>query len=250
MENANKPQTIRSVACDLMHLNYSQTSEIEKLRQKLICISEKNNNNSDALIVMMMAEIMSGNRTKALDTEALIWQQGAELTDFFQLIYCDNLINLGEIEKIKILLEDKLTKIGDNLKYFYNIFVRFALITGDLTLLHRISEYENLNIKEETLINFAQKNAFTYAAVDYKKIVNIILSNIKNHLCAFDYGIYDNEEIDIVFYTPYQNMKNLSLANAIDEEIEEYLKNDDKLALSGISYRIDNITNHPAWLKS
>ena len=196
-----------------------------------------------------MAATMIGDRKKALEINQKIWQKGEPLSDFFQLIYLDNLINLAEVEQLKMVLEPRLNCIGDNLEHFYNIFARYALLCGDLALLVRISEYENLTIKENALLNFANQNAFKFSVIDYRNVISIILKNISSDLCGFDYGISSNGNIDIIFFTPFEKIRNAPYRKKINEEIADYFEKEKRPALQGISYKIENIATHKAWIK-
>ena len=213
MDDKNLKQNARSLINNLLHLDYSQTDKIEEAAQKLndLCMLNETNN-SCALIGLMMAAIMLGDVKKAHELDDLIWKKGGDLSDFFQLIYSDNLINIGEIEKLKMILNSKFENIGNNLKYFYNIYIRYALMTGDLALITRIKDYKNLEIREEELFAFAENTAFNFAAVDYRNIIKIILKNLKDELCAFDYGFYKGGLVEIVCYTPNQDIKNALLS--------------------------------------
>lgn len=249
MDNEEQKHNVRQIINNLLYLDYSKKKEIAIAEKKLEELSKESDDNSCALVGLMLTAIMSGNRKKACEIDELIWQKGGILSDFFLLIYSDNLINLGKIEKLKMVLGEKLENIGNNLKHFYNIFTRYALLTGDLALIARINEYENLEIREEVLFNFAKKTAFNFTSIDYRNIIKIILDNLKDELCAFDYGIYENGKVEIVCYTPNQEIKNAADRQKINKEIAEYSETTNRHTIENLDYKIKNISLHPAWIK-
>ena len=250
MEQSEVKQQARSFIDELLTYSYAQIFDILPTEKKLQELHEQSPNSIEVLIGLMFAAIMLGKRQEALDISDKIWTIGGELSDFFELIYTNNLLNLGEIERARIILEARLANIGDNLQNFYMVMTKYALLSGRLTLLQQISDYPNMYERESDLFDFAESHALNFSIKDYRAIIRIILDNLKDVLCAWEYNMYLHEGIELVFYTSLDIPQNEKLQEQLFEKINGYFTSMEQPPLEDLFLLLQNIKLHPAWIET
>lgn len=248
MEHEEVKQKARKIINELLEYPYSQIFDISPAEQNLKALYQESPNSIEPLIGLMFANIMLGNRQTAVGLGDKIWGIGGELSDFFELIYTDCLLNIGEIDKAGILLQSRLNNIGENLKRFYSVMVKYALLSGNLMLLKQIGEYPNIYTQEPTLFDFANNHALNMSVKDYRAILEIISENVGKCLCSVEYAMYPGKGVELLLYTSEGVEQNDIILKQIFEKIDGYHLSMQQPALMDFFIRILNIKLHPAWL--
>ena len=246
MENTEQNSDIKSILKNLMTSPYSQTENIVLTEQNLKNLYQENPQNIEILIGLLFCNVMFGKRGLALELSQKIWQLGGNLSPFFELVYSDCLINLGELEKAEILITPRLKKLSDNLDYFYMVFVKYALASGNLFLLTQIGEYPGNDV-EKTLFDFAKKHAFNESSIQYKSLIKIVMNTIKNDLCSLEYVMYP-DVVEIILYTSKTEEENNAIQDKIETNLEEIFSQT-AFEFDDFSIKLENISNHTAWLE-
>ena len=248
MEHEEAKTQARAIINELLEYSFAQTFDILPTEQKLKALYQQAPNSIEVLIGLMLANIMLGNRSTALGLSDKIWSIGGELSPFFELIYSDNLLNLGEVEKAGIILASRLENIGDNLQHFYMVMVKYALLSGKLALLKQIGSYPGIYSKEEALFDFADNHALDMSVKDYRAVIRVILDNLKDNLCAFEYTMHPGDGIELLFYTSADIPQNAALQQQLFDKINGYFMSMQQPELDDLFIRLLNIKLHPAWL--
>ena len=248
MEHEEVKKQTREILNELLTYPYAQIFDIAPAEQQLKNIYQNSENALEPLIGLMFANLMLGNRSTAVGLGEKIWGIGGELSPFFELIYSDCLLNVGEIEKAGILLQSRLNNIGENLTHFYSVMVKYALLSGNLSLLKRIGEYPDIYNQEATLFDFANNHAFNLSVKDYRAILKIITDNVGQYLCSVEYVMYKEKGVELVLYTSENVDQNNSLLEKIFEKIDGYYLSMQQPPLTDFFIKILNIKLHPAWL--
>lgn len=231
----------------LVVLPYSQIFDIAPLERDLSNIHEQNPNIAEALIGMMFCAIMQGNKQKAIELANKIWNIGVNVIDELEMLYTDCLINIGEFEKARILITNRMNDVEKNLNLFYNAVVKFAICTGELYILTNLAKYPEVYITEPPLFDFAEKYSDGINNKHYSAILKIINDTIGNFVCTTEYMIHDYGDIQLCLYTSLGNEENSKLQNIIFEKIKGYYISMQEVAKKNIFIRIENINLHPAW---
>lgn len=248
MDYQEAKQQAREIINELLEYPFSQTFDILPAEQKLKLLYQQVPSSLEALIGLMLANIMLGNRATALGLSDKIWSLGGELSPFFELLYSDNLLNLGEVDKVGILLAQRLNNIGENLPNFYMVMVKYALLSGKLTLLKQIGQYPDVYQQEPDLFDFADNHALDLSVKDYRAVIRIILDNLKETLCAFEYNMHPEDGLELLLYTSLDVEQNSALQQQLFAKINGYFMSMQQPKLDDLFLKVLNIKLHPSWL--
>ena len=247
MEQADVRKQARALIDELLKYSCAQIFDIAPTEQKLKQLQQDQPDFIEPLIGLMLAAIMQGNLLMALRLSERIWQMGGNLSLFFELLYADSLLNIGEISRAEILLSDRLSNIGPNLDIFYMVMVKYALLTGKISLLVQIGDYPNMYEQERVLFDFAQAHAFNSSTKDFQAIMSILRDNLKNLMCAVEYVMYP-DGLELVFYTNAETEQNKALTSQITEKINGYFLSVQKPPFRDFYFKILNIKLHDVWM--
>ena len=126
MENSPVEEQVKSLLKGIMTIPFSATSEIIEAERQLKVIYHDNPNLISVLIALLFCNLAQGKREIAMGLSNRIWREGGDLSDFFELVYADCMLNLGEIEKAYDLLQPRLQNPQNNFDYFYMVLVKYA----------------------------------------------------------------------------------------------------------------------------
>ena len=84
---------------ELFALNYNQTDEIFNIQPRISQQLQSAPDNISGLITLMYSEVMLGNRQSAIELAEKIWEIGGDLDEFFEIVYVENLLNLGLLDR-------------------------------------------------------------------------------------------------------------------------------------------------------
>lgn len=250
MEHEEIKQQARALINELITYSFAQIFDIPPIEQKLKLLYQQNSNALEPLIGLMFANIMLGNRPTAVGLGEKIWNIGGELSPFFELLYSDCLLNLGQVEKAGILLNNRINNLGENLANFYMVLVKYALLSGKLSLLQQIGEYPDIASNEPELFRFANNHAANLSAKDYRALIRIVLENLKDKLCAWEYNMYSGNGIELVLYTPDDIPQNEAMQDQIFDKLDGYFLSMQQPEIDDLFFKIENIKLHPAWVVS
>ncbi len=250
MEHQEAKQQARAIINDLLTYSFAEVFDIAPAEQKLKALYQQAPEAIEPLIGLVLANIMLGNRSTALGLSDKIWQMGGELSSFFELIYADCLINLGDAERAGILLADRFGYLQDNLEHFYPVLVRYALLTGKLAVLKEIGDYPNMYEQEPVLFNFANDHAFDLSLKDYRAVLQILKDNLSDCLCAFEYRMYPYQGLELLWYTSLDVPQNEARLRVIQQKMDGYFASMHQPPLKDLMIKLPNIKLHPAWQKT
>ena len=85
-------------------------------------------NNPTEIIVSIKELLSQGNRAKARELNDTFWSQGDEIPEEQLYTYIDCLINLGEIERAGLLLEDKIQNVSEETVKYISLIIKYCLL--------------------------------------------------------------------------------------------------------------------------
>lgn len=254
MENENQLTAESNIWEDyisrLFALSYNESAAVVALEQKIYAELSKQPNHIEGLITLMFAQIMQGNRPKAKAIAYRIWEIGGQLETFFEMIYIENLLNLGLIDMASILLKPRFEKLKENLADFYPVLAKFAILTGSTSLLSRLGDYSEIPAGDELLFELIEEYTASHYSEHFKNIQKIVLEHSAEYLCAYEYNLYDDlgfPELEIVLYVGFEPGFCLKMQQNIENKIEAYWKSSQTEPLYNLQIVVENIHAHPAW---
>lgn len=249
MTPAEIKQQARTIINDLLEYPFAQAIDILPAEQKLKILQQQDSLAIEPLIGLMFVNIMLGKRQIAVELGERIWNIGGDISAFFELILADCLLNLGQIDRAGILLQSRFEAIRENLKHFYMVMVKYALISGNLALVKKIGDYPEAYEQETELFEFAANHAFDISVNDYRAVIKIMLDNLKDQLCAWEYTTHEDDELELIFYSSADTAQNEKTQEQILAKINGYFASMQRPFLEDLYLKILNIKLHPAWVK-
>ncbi len=255
MDNENQlPEDENAVWEDLLDelfaLNYDQVQEILEVERKIYVELQQSPNNLSGLITLMYCQVMLGNREKAKTLGTRIWEIGGNLEAFFEFVYVENLLSLGMLDMALVLLKPRFENLRENLDLFYPSLTKFAVMTGNLTLLKRISEYPDLPEEEDILFELADVYGEAQYASVFKSIMKLILENVSEHQCSYEYELFDDRgfpEMMIVVYVNNDEAFRSRLQTIVEDKISALWTSMGYEQMNNIGVSIAAIQEHEGW---
>ena len=248
MEHEEIKKQTRIILNELIEYPFSQIFDISPAEQKLKELYQISPTALEPLIGLMLANIMLGKRDVAEGLADKIWSIGGNLSPFFELIYTDNLLNIGEIERAGILLKARLANISDNIKHFYTVMIKYALLSGNLALVKQIGGYPDVYDKEPILFDFADRHCRDLSIKDYRAILKILRDNLDRNICAFEYLMYSEGSLEFVLYTSDDIEQNETSKKILTEKINGYFMTMQQPLMDDLTIDLKNIKLHPSWI--
>ena len=193
---------------------------------------------------------MLGNREKAKTLGTRIWEIGGDLEAFFEFVYVENLLSLGMLDMALVLLKPRFENLRENLDLFYPSLTKFAVMTGNLTLLKRISEYPDLPEEEDILFELVDVYGEAQNAPVFKSIMKLILENVTEHQCSYEYELFDDRgfpEMIIVVYVNNDEAFRNRLQAVIEDKISALWTSLGQEEMNNIGISIVPIQEHEGW---
>lgn len=255
MDNENQlPEEDNSVWEDLLDelfaLNYDQVQKILDVERKIYAELQQKPNNLSGLITLMYCQVMLGNQEKAKTLGTRIWEIGGNLEEFFEFVYLENLLSLGMLDMALVLLRPRIENLRENLDMFYPCLTKFAVMTGNLGLLRRISDYPDMPEDEEMLFELVDIYSESQYAPIFKSIMKLILENVNEHQCSYEYELFDDRGFAEMMITVYVNNDESfckRLQTVIEDKISALWISMGQEQMNNIGIDILPIQEHEGW---
>ena len=232
---------------NLVTLPYCEIFQISPAERDLINLHIQAPHLVEPLLGMMFTAIMLGNKRSAVDAANKIWNIGGELPDELEMLFSDCLVNVGEFEKAKTLINSRMEDVKKNLGLFYSTVVKYALCTGELYVLNNLAKYPEVYVSEPALFNFAERYFEGMANKHYNAVLKIIYDNVSDILCAVEYLNHPDGGIQLCLYTSANGEENAKIQNIIFNKIDGYFASMQENNKKDIYVRLENVNLHPAW---
>ena len=250
MSNVEIEQQTKEIVEELLRCDFSQIYDILPAEKELNILCQNHKKATYPMIGLMLANIMLGNKETALKLAKDIWDIGGELSDFFEEVYVICLLNVGEIKKASVLLDERLDFLAENVDKFYQPMVKYALATGDFELLCKIGEFGNNKNNEPYLYLFAERCFYNNSKNDFSAIIKIATDNLGNNCSAWGYKTENNGLVNLIFYTNAETEQNQAWLRTINKKIESYYLSSQSNSDDYLNIKILNIKLCPAYKKT
>ena len=236
---------------ELFALNYNQTDEIFNIQPRISQQLQSAPDNISGLITLMYSEVMLGNRQSAIELAEKIWEIGGDLDEFFEFVYVENLLNLGLLDRASILLKPRFEDLRNSIDLFYPSLTKFAVMTGNISLISRIADYaEFVEDEDADLFELANTYIETNNIPTFKNIMRLILENSIDNLCSYEYTLYHDRgfpEIEIALYYNADAALISQQEENVNKKITALWNSQGLKPLDNITVSILPITEHEGW---
>ena len=231
---------------NLVTIPYSEIFQISPAQRDLLNLHMQAQNLVEPLIALMFSSIMLGNKNQAKEYANKAWNIGGQLTSNIEMLYVDSLINIGESEKAKIILQTKMENLEENLNNYFNAVVKYSLYTGELYILENLAQNPKIYITEPPLFNFAKKYASGLSNKHYCTMLKIIYDVLRDNLCAVEYMNHP-KGLQMCLYTSLNTENNLNVQHTILDKIKGYYISMQENYHQDVFVRLENVNLHPSW---
>lgn len=249
-ENSSITDMFEDLLAQLFALNYRQSDEIVKVEQKIYAVLQQNPGRIEGLITLMQAQIMLANRAKAVALAHRIWEIGGNLSEYFELVLINNLLNLGLLDMAAILIKPRFENLAQNAEYFYPVLSKFAVMTGNFALMARLSPYVQAAEGDVALYQFAAFYQYENRNEAFKNVQKLIIENIGESLLSYEYNFYSEEEfpdLEIVLYVDADRDQRTNMEELIDVKITAFYRSIGLERFDNHYVSLEDIHNHPAY---
>lgn len=248
---SNSPLNMREVFDELFELDYADVDDIKAIEQKIYQHLQKHQDDTEALITLAFVQTMIGNRVRATALVNKIWEIGGTIKPFFELMYIENLLNLGLNEMAGILLKPRFEQLSANIDYFYPVMLKLSLQIGGLKLLERLqnSPQKPDNDADDLFLiaDFYQQSGY---ANHFKAVQKIILENCLDNLCGYEYEVYDIVDMPSLEIMIYSNLLSNTcerLQTVLHDKITAYWHSCNLEQPDNFEVSVQNVSYHSAW---
>ena len=231
---------------NLVGIPYSEIFQISPAQRDFLNMHIQAPNLPEPLIGLVFSTLMLGNKIQAKDYANRLWNIGGELSNSLEMLYTDCLVNLGEFEKVKIILQDKMNDIEKNLEDYFTVLAKYCLYTGEFYILDNLAKNPKIYMAEPPLFDFSQKHSSGMPNKHYCTILKIIYEVLGDNLCTVEYMNHPMG-IQMCLYTPLNADENAKAQSIILEKIRGYYISMQEEYQQEVFVRIENINLHPSW---
>lgn len=247
--NINNPeQQIDAMFQKVKGLSYNNINEIMRTTAEVERLFSRYRNNTELLILQTRLQILNSQEQKARAIANQVWQIGGNIRIEYEKMYLSDLINLGMIDMATILIKPRFQNIAENIKIFPLEMIRYALITGNTSLLKKISSAAANKPLFQALTQFA--NTYQHAHYDshFANIQKIVLENIGNVICGYDFNFYTDRgftDIDIILYFSNYDFNLNQYKMLINNKIDGYCLTAGIKRIHNLNFVFRKIKDHP-----
>ena len=184
-------------------LEYSNTEGIFYLEQQLYNLLQKMPNDINVLTLLMHEQMMNDRGQRSRSIAYKIWESGGSLEPEIEKIYIDDLIGLGLTDMAGAALAPYISDIENSIQIQKDILLKYAIFTGNMSLLRRILSYLPNNGDYEILQYWQDVNDELQATSHIQAIMTKISENVIESMLGFTYKLFMDRsfpEIEFLFY--------------------------------------------------
>lgn len=233
----------------LNNLHYNQLEEISNLEKQIYATLKQNTENVIGLIVLMQEQIMVGNQSRAKALAYKIWEIGGKLTPLAENIYICNLINVGLLEMAGILLKTRIDNMSDNFENFYSTILKYAIASGDMFLLEKITKLALNQPERQKIVDFINVNKNLNYVSHFQNIQKLIYDNTKDFVLSYEFNLYNDRgftDLEIVLYVNNDIQDINQFFEKLEMQIISYCAVKKINRLNNVCFLVREITNHLA----
>lgn len=202
-EKTDENEEFYGIMKQMQDIPAADLGELKLLEQGTYNALNDSPNNVNGMIALLRLKLLQGQPDAAKALAYRIWETGGDLLPHVESLYIDCLLNLGLLEMAAQMIKPKFEEMTNSLADFYEVMVKFAIESGSINLLDKISTSPQKPVEAPIMYNFIEvENSMNYTA-HFKNIQRLIVESSKNYLCVYDYAFYNDRgfpDLEIVLY--------------------------------------------------
>ncbi|MBR1605224.1 MAG: hypothetical protein IJ660_03865 [Alphaproteobacteria bacterium] len=228
----------------MQNLEYSDIDNINYVEQQLYTQLQSNQADTDLLVLMMHQQIMKGRGQRARSIAYRIWETGGQLRLSSEQIFIKDLMNLGLSDMAGAALASYIADLENNMANYGNLLLKYAIYSGNMTLLERVLIYFPENKDKIVLQDWIQLNEDYGVTKHIPAILNRIIEKVQDSMLGFSYNLFhdrDFPDIEFIFYVDDSIKNYKETGNLLNMQISTYCaahKIEDLINLSSVVYPI------------
>jgi len=206
-------------------LGYNNTNAILRTAAEAEKISAQYRDDTELLILQTRLQIMNSQEQRARALADRVWEIGGNIRPMFEKMYLDDLINLAMVDMAGVLIRPRFENPAEGLAMFPLEMLRYALITGNVSLIKRITSAAAPNRMFQAFAQFAETYQKTGYAAHFANIARIVLDNVGSLICGYDFNFYTDRgftDIEILLYFSNYDFNLSKYAMLLNSKIDGY----------------------------
>ncbi len=244
----NLNQQIENLYQQIISIPFNDINEIIKYESLINRMLMQDNENIELLILQMHLEILNSREQRARSIAARIWELGGNLSNLFEKMYLDDLLNLGLLEMAMLLIKPHFENLQNDIDIYPLEMIKFAIMTGSIPLLKKIINAAPQNPLYDALNQFADAYQLNHYEEHFKNIQKIVIETFGKEICAYDYNIYTDRgftDLEIVLYFSNSNTELTKYLTLLENRINGYFLSTQTKRIYNLSFDCQNIKDHP-----
>lgn len=231
----------------LMNTPFNRTDIISGIERSIYTELSADPEDTLAMITFMQSQIMLGNHPKAKALAYKLWEVGGELEDIEEYIYINALLNLGLLEMASVLLKPKFETLTASIDYYYPLLLKLCTMTGNVYLLERLITHPNAPEDDNDYMQILTRYKNYNYADHFKNVQRIIMENVKESICVYDYDVTGGVMSEIVseIYVGGDGAVLRQLESSLNEKLNEYYRSANIEKLSNYNWKLLPVSSHP-----
>ncbi len=231
-------------------LPFSQKEKIKEIEIKIYQELKLHPGDPCGLIILMFVQMIQGKKEDAKELANQIWTIGGEMPMDFELLFIENLLNLGLLNMAYGLLKPKFENLRKYIDDFYSVLTKFSVMVGSTALIKRLKPFADED--DNILFEFAELFEQAICSSQFKDIQKMVIDKTITTLCTYEYDLYDDEgypELVVILYLNQNDEYCKQLENDLNKRIAAYWLSCQKKQLYNLNFEIKNISNHNSWFE-
>lgn len=217
-------------------LEYNDAENIIFLEQQLYNLLQKLPEDVKLLILLMHEQIMNNRGQRARSIAYKIWDLGGNIELKLERMYIDDLMNIGLMDMAGAALTPYLSELEKNVAKYDDLFIKYAVFSGNMGLLDRVLSYLPTTNENKILQDWIGLTAEAKATSHMGAILTRITDNVRDTMAGCRYKLFEDRdfpEVEFIFY--------------VDETVKNYQELRRKMHMQISSYcaahKIDDLVN-------
>lgn len=181
--------------------------------------------NADEQIALINHALLQKDLPQALKLNEEFWEQGGELSTQNKHDYIDILLNIDEIERAELLLNDAIDEPLDNTEMI-PLTVKYAILAPRLILIKQLGEIKAIYTQNQPLFDWAKKVTDERTLLEYSLLIKTARKLLKGKILKVDVSMVQ-DKLEVNFYTTNDEIAGIGDTQKMVKEIEhQFIKRD------------------------
>lgn len=234
----------------LQDVDCSKKNIIFEIEKQAYEVLRNNPNDLSALLIVAITQAMLGNNQKAQAVVMRIWERKPVFAVKEEVAYINLMLNVAMLDMASVVLKDKIENMDESIEEYKDVMMKFALLTGNISLIDRITDYTPEGDILDELYDFAETYREEKYEQHYKTMQKIIVDGTKNVVCAYEFEIYTDRgftDLEMVVYVNHDIDDVDVLFDEMESRVDKYFAALKEERIFNLTYTYAKIDRHPSF---